>query len=63
LVYELLFGHGLKCGGKFKQSIARNKSSLQSALARVKIKAKVSRNKDLLPKSVQTAGMFFRVRC
>ncbi|EDO45380.1 predicted protein [Nematostella vectensis] len=56
LVYELLFGHGLKCGGKFKQSIARNKSSLQSALAKVKIKAKVSRNKDLLPKSVQTAG-------
>ena len=56
LVYELLFGHGLKCGGKFKQCITRNKSSLNAALARIKIRHKVSNNLDLLPKKAITAG-------
>lgn len=57
LVYECLFGQGMKCGGKFKQVITRNKSSLNAALARIKIKAKVTNNADLLPKNVLTAGI------
>ncbi|XP_031565177.1 probable 28S rRNA (cytosine-C(5))-methyltransferase, partial [Actinia tenebrosa] len=56
LVYEFLFGHGLKCGGKFKQCISRNKSSLNSALARIKIREKVSSNADLLSTKTKVAG-------
>ncbi|XP_005986929.1 probable 28S rRNA (cytosine-C(5))-methyltransferase [Latimeria chalumnae] len=48
LVYDLLFGKGLKCGGSWKLMIMRHRSPLQSALARMKIKRKVSRNQDLL---------------
>ncbi|KAK3705446.1 hypothetical protein QZH41_019899 [Actinostola sp. cb2023] len=60
LVYECLFGRGLKCGGKFKQIVTRNKSSLNAALARLKIKAKVTRSIDLLPKKLITAALIPR---
>ncbi|XP_043910047.1 28S rRNA (cytosine-C(5))-methyltransferase [Protopterus annectens] len=48
LVYDLLFGKGLKCGGVWKVIIMRHKSRLKSSLAMMKVKQKVSRNEDLL---------------
>jgi putative methyltransferase len=53
LVYDFLFGRGLQVGGQLKQVINRNKTSLQAALARMKVKAKVVKNEDLLPPHVQ----------
>lgn len=53
LVYDFLFGHGLQLGGQLKQVINRNKTGLQAALARMKVKAKVVNNEDLLPKNIQ----------
>lgn len=53
LVYDLLMGQGLKCGGAWKALLLKHRSRLQAALARMKVKQKVSRNEDLLPSSVQ----------
>lgn len=53
LVYDLLIGHGVKCGGAWKTIMLKHRSRLQSALARIKVKRKVSRNQDLLPSSFQ----------
>ncbi|XP_068757928.1 28S rRNA (cytosine-C(5))-methyltransferase-like [Montipora capricornis] len=52
LVYDFLFGQGIQCGGDLKHSITKHKSALQSCLARLKIKAKVYKNEDLLPKQI-----------
>ncbi|XP_056592427.1 probable 28S rRNA (cytosine-C(5))-methyltransferase [Triplophysa dalaica] len=49
LAYDLLIGRGLKCGGSWKVVMMKHRSRLQAALARIKIKRKVSRNEDLLP--------------
>lgn len=57
LVYDFLFGQGVQCGGELKQCISRNKAALQSSLARLKVRAKVHRNEDLLPKAALKAGM------
>ncbi|XP_041054354.1 probable 28S rRNA (cytosine-C(5))-methyltransferase [Carcharodon carcharias] len=48
LVYDLLFGKGLKCGGSWKALIMKHRSQLKSALARLKVKRKVSCNEDLI---------------
>ncbi|XP_062309733.1 probable 28S rRNA (cytosine-C(5))-methyltransferase [Osmerus eperlanus] len=53
LVYDLLIGQGLKCGGGWKVVLMKHRSALHAALARMKIKKKVSRNQDLLPIAVQ----------
>ncbi|KAK6322500.1 hypothetical protein J4Q44_G00072920 [Coregonus suidteri] len=53
LVYDLVIGKGLKCGGAWKALMMKHRSRLQAALARMKIKQKVSRNQDLLPSSLQ----------
>ncbi|XP_061622304.1 probable 28S rRNA (cytosine-C(5))-methyltransferase isoform X1 [Phyllopteryx taeniolatus] len=53
LVYDLLVGRGLKCGGSWKALLMKHRSRLQSELARMKVKRKVSRNEDLLPGSVR----------
>ncbi|XP_016133013.1 28S rRNA (cytosine-C(5))-methyltransferase isoform X2 [Sinocyclocheilus grahami] len=53
LVYDLLIGHGVKCGGTWKTMMMKHRSRLQAALARIKVKRKVSRNQDLLPSSFQ----------
>jgi putative methyltransferase len=53
LVYDFLFGLGLQVGGQLKQVINRNKTSLQAALARMKVRAKVVNNEDLLPPNIQ----------
>ncbi|KAF4082099.1 hypothetical protein AMELA_G00147810 [Ameiurus melas] len=53
LVYDLLIGQGIKCGGSWKAMMLKHRSRLQAALARIKVKQKVSRNQDLLPPNVQ----------
>ncbi|XP_043107072.1 probable 28S rRNA (cytosine-C(5))-methyltransferase isoform X2 [Puntigrus tetrazona] len=53
LVYDLLIGHGVKCGGAWKTMMLKHRSRLQAALARIKVKRKVSQNQDLLPSSFQ----------
>uniref|UniRef100_UPI0037E71662 28S rRNA (cytosine-C(5))-methyltransferase isoform X2 n=1 Tax=Semicossyphus pulcher TaxID=241346 RepID=UPI0037E71662 len=51
LVYDLLMGQGLKCGGSWKAVMMKHRSRLQAALARMKVKQRVSKNEDLLPTS------------
>ncbi|CAN9515765.1 unnamed protein product [Ophioblennius macclurei] len=53
LVYDLLMGQGLKCGGTWKALMMKHRSRLQSELARRKVKQGVSRNEDLLPAAMQ----------
>ncbi|KAL6119939.1 nsun5 [Pungitius sinensis] len=53
LVYDLLIGRGLKCGGSWKTMMMKHRARMQAVLARMKVKQKVSRNQDLLPQSVQ----------
>lgn len=53
LVYDLLMGRGLKCGGSWKAVIMKHRARLQSVLARMKVKQKVSKNEDLLPKNLK----------
>lgn len=53
LVYDLLLGQGLKCGGSWKTTMMKHRPRLQAALARMKVKQKVSKNEDLLPAGVQ----------
>ncbi|XP_058710714.1 28S rRNA (cytosine-C(5))-methyltransferase isoform X3 [Poecile atricapillus] len=48
LVYDLLFGKGLKCGGRWKALARRHRARLEAELARMKVRYKVSRNEDLL---------------
>ncbi|XP_056455746.1 probable 28S rRNA (cytosine-C(5))-methyltransferase [Gadus chalcogrammus] len=55
LVYDLLIGQGIKCGGPWKVMMTKHRARLEAALARMKIKQKVTKNKDLLPSSVQQA--------
>ncbi|XP_054905867.1 probable 28S rRNA (cytosine-C(5))-methyltransferase [Poeciliopsis prolifica] len=49
LLYDLLIGQGLKCGGTWKANMMKHRARLQAELARMKVKRKVSRNEDLLP--------------
>ncbi|XP_024915430.1 28S rRNA (cytosine-C(5))-methyltransferase isoform X3 [Cynoglossus semilaevis] len=56
LVYDMLIGQGLKCGGTWKVMLMKHRSRLQAALARMKVKQKVHRNEDLLPVSVQQSA-------
>ncbi|XP_058968002.2 28S rRNA (cytosine-C(5))-methyltransferase-like [Pocillopora verrucosa] len=56
LVYDFLFGQGIECGGELKQFIFNHKAALQSCLALLKIRAKVHRNEDLLPKPAVETG-------
>ncbi|NXH90041.1 NSUN5 methyltransferase, partial [Edolisoma coerulescens] len=48
LVYDLLFGKGLKCGGRWKALARRHRARLEAELARMKVRHRVSRNEDLL---------------
>ncbi|KAM9344428.1 28S rRNA (cytosine-C(5))-methyltransferase [Pholidichthys leucotaenia] len=53
LLYDLLLGQGLKCGGTWKTMMMKHRPRLQAELARMKVKQGVSRNVDLLPASAQ----------
>ncbi|KPP71203.1 putative methyltransferase NSUN5 [Scleropages formosus] len=55
LVYDFLMGQGLKCGGSWKAMMMKHRPRLQAALARLKVKKKVSSNQDLLPACSQQA--------
>ncbi|XP_053173545.1 probable 28S rRNA (cytosine-C(5))-methyltransferase [Scomber japonicus] len=52
LAYDLLMGQGLKCGGSWKAVMMKHRSRMQAALARMKVKQKVSRNDGLLQADV-----------
>ncbi|NWH81454.1 NSUN5 methyltransferase, partial [Piaya cayana] len=54
LVYDLLFGKGLRCGGRWKALVWRHRARLEAELARMKVQQKVSRNEDLLVPSAST---------
>lgn len=54
-MYDLLFGKGLKCGGRWKALARRHRPRLEGELARLKVRQKVSRNEDLLSPA-QAAG-------
>ncbi|NXE82971.1 NSUN5 methyltransferase, partial [Cochlearius cochlearius] len=57
LVYDLLFGKGLKCGGRWKALARRHRARLEAELARLKVQQKVSRNEDLLaPRAASPAA-------
>ncbi|NXH46005.1 NSUN5 methyltransferase, partial [Dicaeum eximium] len=62
LVYDLLFGKGLKCGGRWKALARRHRARLEAELACLKVRHKVSRNEDLLApeKAVSAAGEWAR---
>uniref|UniRef100_A0A8C8M6X9 Uncharacterized protein n=1 Tax=Oncorhynchus tshawytscha TaxID=74940 RepID=A0A8C8M6X9_ONCTS len=53
LVYDLVVGKGLQCGGAWKALMMKHRSRLQAALAGMKIRQKVSCNQDLLSSSLQ----------
>lgn len=53
LLYDLLIGRGLKCGGAWKAKMMKHRPRLQAELARMKVRRKVSRNEDLLPAGAQ----------
>ncbi|XP_053940764.1 28S rRNA (cytosine-C(5))-methyltransferase [Cuculus canorus] len=53
LVYDLLFGKGLRCGGRWKALLRRHRTRLEAELARMKVQQKVSRNEDLLVPSAR----------
>ncbi|XP_071994183.1 28S rRNA (cytosine-C(5))-methyltransferase [Engystomops pustulosus] len=48
LVYDLLFGKGLQCGGRWKSTILAHRARLHAELAKLKVKKKVSSNQDLV---------------
>lgn len=48
LVYDYLFGHGVRCGGKLKPAIVRHKVRLKAALEELKVKGGVSSKEHLL---------------
>eukprot|EP01132_Coremiostelium_polycephalum_P010820 gene10820-13257_t len=55
MIYELLFSQqqSIKGGGKDKKIVLNFKNQLSTALARLKIKKKVSENIDLLPEHIR----------
>ncbi|NWS77558.1 NSUN5 methyltransferase, partial [Crotophaga sulcirostris] len=56
LVYDLLFGKGLKCGGRWKVLARRHRARLEAELARLKVQHKVSRTEDLLAPASSGGG-------
>ncbi|XP_075296150.1 28S rRNA (cytosine-C(5))-methyltransferase [Opisthocomus hoazin] len=57
LVYDLLFGKGLKCGGRWKALARRHRARLEAELARLKVQRGVSSNEELLaPAQAASSG-------
>ncbi|NXE67046.1 NSUN5 methyltransferase, partial [Calcarius ornatus] len=61
LVYDLLFGKGLKCGGRWKALARRHRARLEAELARMKVRHRVSRNEDLLAPEKAASTAAFQV--
>lgn len=55
MIYDLLFGHGIHCKGNYRDAVLRNKTRLNSELAKIKVKLKVSSNKEL---AIVKRGLF-----
>lgn len=61
-MYDLLFGKGLKCGGRWKALARRHRARLEAELARMKVRHKVSRNEDLLAPETAVSAAGERAR-
>ncbi|CAL9703754.1 unnamed protein product [Knipowitschia caucasica] len=55
LVYDLLIGRGLKCGGAWKVLLLKHRVRLEAALARIKVRRGARENQDLISPKVQEA--------
>ncbi|EGF79033.1 hypothetical protein BATDEDRAFT_17142 [Batrachochytrium dendrobatidis JAM81] len=55
LVYDLLFGKGIKNAGKYKDMLMRHKSRLNAELVKIKVKRKCKNNQDLIPEHIRNA--------
>ncbi|KAI8925045.1 S-adenosyl-L-methionine-dependent methyltransferase [Entophlyctis helioformis] len=55
LVYDLLFGKGVRNAGPYKALMLKHKSRLNAELARIKIRRKCKDNVDLIPDYIRNA--------
>jgi hypothetical protein len=53
VLYDFLFGQGIRGGGAVKRAVTENKTALRAALARLKVRRKVASNAELLPAQLQ----------
>lgn len=53
MVYDLLFGRGIQCGGPLKAMLQAHKAQLKEELAKVKAREKVTSDADLIPERVR----------
>src|SRR5690242_13523112 len=71
MIYDFLIGpnkvfpkgsqllQDIKGGGQVKKVILMHKNALQTALVRIKVKARAKENKDLLPEHLRNPGIDF----
>lgn len=54
-MYDLLFGKGLEknAAGKYKDVVNRHRARLNAELVKIKIKRRISKNEDLIPKTIR----------
>ncbi|KAH6576765.1 hypothetical protein BASA62_001216 [Batrachochytrium salamandrivorans] len=55
LVYDLLFGKGLKNAGKYKAMLLRHRSRLNAELVKIKVRRRCKNNADLIPEHIRNA--------
>eukprot|EP00842_Homolaphlyctis_polyrhiza_P006925 jgi/Hompol1/821/HPOL_002434-RA len=55
LVYDLLFGKGVKAAGKYKAAMLKHRTRLLSELAKIKVKRKCRSNEELIPAHIRNA--------
>ena len=56
MLYDFLFGKGIRGGGVVKRAITDNKTRLNAALVRLKVRRKVSSNLELLPPQLRSTS-------
>ncbi|KAI8897249.1 S-adenosyl-L-methionine-dependent methyltransferase [Globomyces pollinis-pini] len=55
LIYDLLFGKGIKSGGAYKPLVLKHRARLNAELVKIKIKRRCKDNKDLIPDHIRNA--------
>nr|KAJ3420925.1 putative 28S rRNA (cytosine-C(5))-methyltransferase [Polyrhizophydium stewartii] len=55
LVYDLLFGKGLRNAGPYKEVMLRHRSRLNAELAKIKVRRQCKNNEDLIPSHIRNA--------
>jgi len=55
MVYDLLFGRGIQCGGPLKAALQTHKAKLKEELVKVKAREKAASDEDLIPERVRNA--------